>query len=949
MRSLSRLLATLLAMTALCALAAAPASAGVIVTGPADTARQQAEAVDVRALADAAKAAALGGPARTATRALQSRTLGTLEEQCALWTGSPDCSYNAFVNGCSTMQARDDCLEYAKWIAAPAGWRPADVEAARQREIDRRNATDRDRDRADSDRRDERQRERAERERAERETRRTSRQPDTQPSASPPPAAPFTASTAPDPVTREGGAFKFMEEDSPLCKGDLEPVQRRNCRRTGDPAYEHPIQHFGIDWHIDTGAFGLGVNGNLMSLWSWIIATVWLLLVYFVKALNTLLAWTFTFNILGGDRESENALAQGIARLHNRVLGPDWTVFALAVLGGILMFKAFVKGEMLRSLRDLLASCLLMVLALVVIANPFATVGEAQRVLNAGAGSVISGVTTGEPTSNEQALGKATGDIWQQIVKTPWCALEFANTTWCNARIDDRSVRYLPEDKGIKDRARQMQANDPHATNGDVWLSYKALGEERNAMYEAYKHYQSEGGNVPNDLARLMSIQKGGMMTVLGRTGLMLTIAVGMLFAALLFGWLAFRLVTAALQVALLLLFTPIMLIFAAFGEAGRNSMYEWMRRLVGAMAAKLVFALYLAVVVLLSSIVAAAGNEVSWFLQWLMLAAFWIFAFLHRNDVLGLLSVGGLASQDSNSKGLRVMSAIFAARTGAQAAGWMRRRHQARRAVKALAAVDGRAADTTATATVADGALAQRQEAKLDSDYRDARGEINRADEWQRRWDANERNLRDYDAWQESGQGVNYPYRNDQDRQRIQGALSRRRQLEAERPDMDRIAVLRRNVAAVDASHEQNGQRWSERDRARAAEAIRSQLVQAAGGSLADPARAQQHIAKARIGAEHAHFIGRSASEFKNASDSDRERFVRDIRAAMSRAADLQAFSDQTANGHAISPRQIDAVAAHLDPSEVRARRAEALQTIQRDRHAEQLRRDLERRRVGR
>ena len=64
-----------------------------------------------------------------------------------------------------------------------------------------------------------------------------------------------------------------------------------------------------------------------------------------------------------------------------------------------------------------------------------------------------------------------------------------------------------------------------------------------------------------------------------------------------LLAYLGVRLLLAAILTLLLLLFAPAMLLAPAFGDSGRATFIAWVKRLVGAIAAKLIYALFLAVV----------------------------------------------------------------------------------------------------------------------------------------------------------------------------------------------------------------------------------------------------------------------------------------------------------------------------------------------------------------
>lgn len=103
--------------------------------------------------------------------------------------------------------------------------------------------------------------------------------------------------------------------------------------------------------------------------------------------------------------------------------------------------------------------------------------------------------------------------------------------------------------------------------------------------------------------------------------------------------WLAVKLVLAGLLALMLLLLAPAMLLAAAFGESGRATFVAWLKRLAGALVAKLIYALLLAVVIVAAT--ALARLEIGWFGVWLLQIAFWWGILIKRGELTGFLSVG--------------------------------------------------------------------------------------------------------------------------------------------------------------------------------------------------------------------------------------------------------------------------------------------------------------------
>jgi hypothetical protein len=144
------------------------------------------------------------------------------------------------------------------------------------------------------------------------------------------------------------------------------------------------------------------------------------------------------------------------------------------------------------------------------------------------------------------------------------------------------------------------------------------------------------------------------------RIALLSLVAAGMLGAIALLLYLGVRLVLAGMLALILLLFAPAMLLAPAFGESGRAAFLGWCKRLIGALAAKLVYALLLALVLVAASAIAAVG--IGWFATWLLQLAFWWGILLKRKELVGFLSVGRAAAVRGTAGGRSLRRDVRAA-----------------------------------------------------------------------------------------------------------------------------------------------------------------------------------------------------------------------------------------------------------------------------------------------
>ncbi len=112
---------------------------------------------------------------------------------------------------------------------------------------------------------------------------------------------------------------------------------------------------------------------------------------------------------------------------------------------------------------------------------------------------------------------------------------------------------------------------------------------------------------------------------VVNRLGIVVLSAVGMVFFLLLLVYIAANLLLASLFFVVLLLLAPVMLLFPAFGEAGRRAFWRWLGYAAGALLAKVIYALYLGVLLFASAVVGGIGMQNGgWLLEWILFAALW-------------------------------------------------------------------------------------------------------------------------------------------------------------------------------------------------------------------------------------------------------------------------------------------------------------------------------------
>lgn len=539
--------------------------------------------------------------------------------------------------------------------------------------------------------------------------------------------------------------FRDLGAGSPSCRVALPPHQRDSCRRSGSAVHRYPLSSYGFDNRVGFSITDPGKSflGALQS----VAAMLWMAVVFLLSGVLLLLEWTFALDLTGeAMRESRRTLAQ----LHHRVFGEPWMLAAISVAGLWGIWRGLVQRQTTQTIAGLASTVGLMVLGLLVISQPASTVGYASRLANDAGTSVLAAGMTGELGSSRGALARSLSGVFDATVRDPWCALEFGSVEYCDARTKAGS----------------------RVTNADLWLRYPAQSKEREELYRLLKGEDVDGGGVidtvtspalgvvglggdgpklPQEVRDLVDKaperarmqEEGGTFP---RFALLGVIALGLLGAAALLGYIGLRLLLASILTVLLLLFAPAMLLAPAFGESGRALFIAWGRRLIGAIAAKLIYAVFLTIVLAASG--TFARLDIGWFGTWLLLITFWWGVLLKRSELVGFVSYGLPRSEGRGAGGL-LSHAYYAWMLGRGVHGAVG--SAATRPGRAVGALRGRRADATAARAAATADVARRH---LDTDatrvltdeHRAAHEGVRRRQLLERELRATDRRLQGYD-----------------------------------------------------------------------------------------------------------------------------------------------------------------------------------------------------------
>ncbi len=495
---------------------------------------------------------------------------------------------------------------------------------------------------------------------------------------------------------------------SPTCTSglarELSAAARRDCETSGFVAAPAPTGDYGIDVHINTGLLGVGAGAGLSAVQDLVITPLWMALVWAVHALVVMLEWCFTIDLL--DSSAAAGLGSGLRRMQATLTEP-WLPIALAVASVRAAYHGLVRRRVAQTLGEALAMAAMMAGGIWVIVNPAGTVGAVGAWANSASLGTLAAASTGTPSSPGRALASSLGSLFATVIEMPWCYLEFGDVSWCRepSRLDSGLHRAAlaiathelaqaackpssaafadctPVD-GAQARALELSAallRRAH-TNGAIFLALPANGPARNSINEQGSLLRTLCQTSEATDCRGPTAAQAEFRTNDGtwpRFGGLLLIGGGLLGMLLLIGFIAMRLLAAALFSLLYLLITPAIVLAPAFGASGRALFRGWATQLVGAAVSKLIFSFLLGVVFAVLALLTSLA-ALGWWTQWLLISTFWWGAYLRRHQALSVAE-RGLGREIAEHRSLvRRTSNLLESRKAMAVARWTRSKRSA-------------------------------------------------------------------------------------------------------------------------------------------------------------------------------------------------------------------------------------------------------------------------------
>ena len=468
-----------------------------------------------------------------------------------------------------------------------------------------------------------------------------------------------------DPLTANGFA-------SPSCTAaqlftQLDPTARRDCDISGDAVAPVPLSNYGLDTHIASGldaSFDEDLDSIIQGL---LVTPVWTALVWLVHVVIVALEWCYSIDLLAPAMMGAVASALGDAE---RIFTEPWLGLVLTLAGVAFAWNGLVRRRVAETLGQAALMLAMMAVGLWVIADPSGTVGSLSRLADQAALGTVSATATGSAAQPAGGLDGALGNVLDSTITAPWCFLEFGDVNWCRdpLQLDPSLVATAakvsrlyavgttcgPSAPGLSQcfpsGSDQQRADasitlalSAARTNGALFLSLPAGGLARNDLSSETPLptlYATLCGAGDSTGCTAGTAPQAEFRTAQGtwpRVGGLLLITIGTTGMLLLLGFIAVRLIGAALALLIYLMLAPLAVLAPAFGDGGRATFRIWFVRLVGAALSKLVYSVMLGITLLISHLLTSL-EVLGWWTQWLLLSAFWWLAFEHRHRMLAFV-----------------------------------------------------------------------------------------------------------------------------------------------------------------------------------------------------------------------------------------------------------------------------------------------------------------------
>jgi hypothetical protein len=452
-----------------------------------------------------------------------------------------------------------------------------------------------------------------------------------------------------------------------VLEAQLSQSEQTNCAVSGVAMAPVPLSNYAVDIAIPAGldaSSGDDIDSVVQDLF---VTPVWTALVWLIHVVLIALEWCYSLDLLAPATLSRAASALGGAR---RVFTDPWLGLALAVAAVGFAWQGLVRRRVLDTLGHAALLAVMVIAGLWIIADPSGTVGALGGLADRAALATVAASATGDPSTPVATVDGAFATVFESAISGPWCYLEFGDVDWCRdpSALDPNLratavqletlyraeaschgptiglVQCAPGGSALQGQlGGAATALGEARSNGDLFLALPSQALSRTALTAQSATptlYGTLCGSNDPTACTASTAPQAEFRSASGtwpRVGGLMLIVAGTLGMLLLLGFLALRLLGAALATLLYLLLAPLAVLAPALGEGGRDAFRLWITRLAGATLAKLVYSVALGVVLLIVTLLSSL-DSLGWWTQWLLTSVFWWTAFEQRHRLLSLV-----------------------------------------------------------------------------------------------------------------------------------------------------------------------------------------------------------------------------------------------------------------------------------------------------------------------
>jgi hypothetical protein len=447
---------------------------------------------------------------------------------------------------------------------------------------------------------------------------------------------------------------------NPVCDnvGEIRDRDTRvSCETSGTPENNYPSGNYGFDVYVETGV--THPIGDAMWAMSMGLQWFWGGLRFVLNLVLSLLGFAFSLNPFA-EGHTMSEISATIERVYARITDP-W-LSTLIVIGGIwFAYKGLVQRQAAAGVAGTLAAIAMLVVGLWVIHQPRESVGRLARISDQVALGVISAPRTGSVSRPMGSYAEAMSGVWTQLIQVPFAGLDFSDVRWAmgpppREAVEKADEKFCEDIGALSMLALLAQMGSEGAQKACASAARRRYGRPKRII----DLYLRSSPNSPSrealwnyfngDERYKAKVAAQGGDGVLMRGSMLLIFALGLLGSLLLLIWLAIRLFTQAAIAFVLLLVAPFALFFPFLGDSGRRAFKTWGLSLLGAIAAKVIYAAFLSVVLLALGILGHIGSLATGFL---LSSAFAWAIFLKRAELLRWVSIGESAGGASQGMGM--------------------------------------------------------------------------------------------------------------------------------------------------------------------------------------------------------------------------------------------------------------------------------------------------------